>query len=122
MQTLSIDAGRPLHRRPAKQLELGRRFAADTTPREMAAIPPQSRMSHVYSPVTLTERPADIGVSVSDTTISPPEQLAPATPELASSDLARMVAEVSTERSKPGWASFNLELNDDQVEIRDWVH
>src|SRR5690348_7687481 len=90
-------------------------------PLKLAAIPPQSRISHVYSPVTLTDRPADIGVSVSDTAISPPEQLAPATPELAASDLARMVSEVSTERSKPGWASFSLELNDDQIEIRDWV-
>jgi len=59
---------------------------------------------------------------VSDATISPPDQLAPATPELAASELARMVAEVSTERSKPGWATFSLELNDDQQEIRDWVH
>jgi alkylation response protein AidB-like acyl-CoA dehydrogenase len=59
---------------------------------------------------------------VSDAAISPPEQLTPASPELAASALATLVAEVSTERSAPGWATFNLELNDDQREIRDWVH
>lgn len=59
---------------------------------------------------------------MSDTSIKPPEQLVPASPELAASDLAKLVAEVSAERSKPGWASFNLELNDDQREIQSWVH
>jgi alkylation response protein AidB-like acyl-CoA dehydrogenase len=47
---------------------------------------------------------------VTDAAISPQDQL------------AKLVAEVSTERSVPGWATFNLELNDDQREIRDWVH
>ena len=59
---------------------------------------------------------------MSDAAISTPEQLAPAAPELAESALAKLVAEISTERSAPGWATFNLELNDDQQEIRDWVH
>ena len=59
---------------------------------------------------------------MSDTTIRPPEQLVPASPESAGSELARIVAEISAERSKPGWASFSLELNDDQRQLRDWVH
>jgi alkylation response protein AidB-like acyl-CoA dehydrogenase len=64
---------------------------------------------------------------VSDTTVSKtdsivPEQLAPPTPELAASDLAKLVAEISSERSKPGWASFSMELNEDQLELQSWVH
>ena len=37
-------------------------------------------------------------------------------------DLAAFVGEISAERSRPGWASFSLELNREQREIRDWVH
>ena len=59
---------------------------------------------------------------MSDTTISPPEQLVPASPSSEASDLTRIVAEISTERSKPGWASFNLDLNDDQRQLQAWVH
>jgi alkylation response protein AidB-like acyl-CoA dehydrogenase len=59
---------------------------------------------------------------VSDTTISPPEQLLPASPASEAPDLARIVAEISTERSKPGWASFSLDLNDDQRQLQAWVH
>ncbi|MFI7585896.1 acyl-CoA dehydrogenase family protein [Spongisporangium articulatum] len=33
-----------------------------------------------------------------------------------------MVAEISAERSKPGWATFSLELNDEQRELQEWVH
>jgi alkylation response protein AidB-like acyl-CoA dehydrogenase len=59
---------------------------------------------------------------VRDTKVSPPKQLAPASPQLAGSDLASFVAEIATERSKPSWTSFSLELNDDQREIQAWVH
>ncbi len=59
---------------------------------------------------------------MSDTSIRPPEQLVPATPSAAAPDLARIVGEISTERSKPGWASFSLDLNDDQRELQQWVH
>jgi alkylation response protein AidB-like acyl-CoA dehydrogenase len=59
---------------------------------------------------------------VSDTTIRPPEQLVPASPALAASALAKIVAEISAERFKPGWANFSLDLNDDQREIQAWVH
>jgi alkylation response protein AidB-like acyl-CoA dehydrogenase len=40
----------------------------------------------------------------------------------ASSELAKLVTDVSTERSKPGWGLFSMELNEDQLELRDWVH
>jgi alkylation response protein AidB-like acyl-CoA dehydrogenase len=57
---------------------------------------------------------------VSETAIRPPSdaESAPA----ADSDLVKLVTDVSTERSKPGWGLFGMELNDDQLELRDWVH
>jgi alkylation response protein AidB-like acyl-CoA dehydrogenase len=59
---------------------------------------------------------------VSDTTISQLDELVPpSSPEPAASDLSRLVSDVAAERSKPGWATFSLELNDDQLELRNWV-
>ena len=43
-------------------------------------------------------------------------------PEVAGGDMAGRVAEISAERSKPGWATFGLELNPDQLELQAWVH
>ena len=43
-------------------------------------------------------------------------------PAGAQADLPALVGAVSAERSAPGWARFSLELNDDQVQLRDWVH
>jgi alkylation response protein AidB-like acyl-CoA dehydrogenase len=57
---------------------------------------------------------------MSDTTIRPPHQLTAGSGD--PSALTRIVTDVSTERSKPGWSSFSLELNADQIELRDWVH
>ena len=37
-------------------------------------------------------------------------------------DFQQLVTELLTERSAPGWASFGLELNPEQIQIRDWVH
>ena len=59
---------------------------------------------------------------MSETAIRPPSDSETVSASAAASELAKLVAEVSAERSKPGWATFNLELNDDQVELRDWVH
>ncbi|MEV5968083.1 acyl-CoA dehydrogenase family protein [Kribbella sp. NPDC051952] len=43
------------------------------------------------------------------------------TPEL-SADVMALAGELGAERSKPGWSSFSLALNDEQREIRDWTH
>ena len=51
---------------------------------------------------------------MSDTTIRPAEPLVPAAAPPGAPDLAKLVAEISAERSKPGWANFSLDLNDDQ--------
>jgi alkylation response protein AidB-like acyl-CoA dehydrogenase len=59
---------------------------------------------------------------VSETAIRPPSDSEQVSASAAASELARLVAEVSTERSKPGWATFSMELNSDQLELRDWVH
>jgi len=59
---------------------------------------------------------------VSETAIRPPSDAEAVSASAASSDLAKLVTEVSTERSKPGWGLFSMELNDDQLELRDWVH
>jgi alkylation response protein AidB-like acyl-CoA dehydrogenase len=40
----------------------------------------------------------------------------------ASADLSKLLAELGEERSVPGWATFSLELNDDQQLLRRWVH
>jgi alkylation response protein AidB-like acyl-CoA dehydrogenase len=45
-----------------------------------------------------------------------------ATAQDTSFDLAAAVGEIATERSAPGWATFNLELNEDQQQIQSWVH
>lgn len=42
-------------------------------------------------------------------------------PEL-SADVMALAGELGAERSKPGWSSFSLALNDEQREIRDWTH
>jgi alkylation response protein AidB-like acyl-CoA dehydrogenase len=59
---------------------------------------------------------------VTDTAITPSAELTPPSASIAASDLAKMVADISEERSKPGWATFSLELNDDQREMQSWVH
>jgi alkylation response protein AidB-like acyl-CoA dehydrogenase len=59
---------------------------------------------------------------VTDTTITPPSDTATPMASIAASELASMVAEISAERSKPGWATFSMELNDDQRELQEWVH
>ena len=63
---------------------------------------------------------------MADRTIRAPEQLAPrgtaAIGDAGQSALDRVVTEVLTERAAPDWAPFSLELNPDQIEIRDWVH
>jgi alkylation response protein AidB-like acyl-CoA dehydrogenase len=59
---------------------------------------------------------------VSETAIRPPSDAESVSASAAASELAKLVAEVSAERSKPGWATFNMELNSDQIELRDWVH
>jgi alkylation response protein AidB-like acyl-CoA dehydrogenase len=59
---------------------------------------------------------------VSETAIRPPSDAETVSGPAAASDLAQLVADVSAERSKPGWGTFNLDLNDDQIELRDWVH
>ena len=33
-----------------------------------------------------------------------------------------LAGELGAERSKPGWSTFSLALNDEQSEIRDWAH
>lgn len=62
---------------------------------------------------------------MSETAIRPPAE-SDSTPAPSGSagagDLQQLVAEISAERSKPGWATFSMELNEDQIEIRDWVH
>jgi alkylation response protein AidB-like acyl-CoA dehydrogenase len=55
-------------------------------------------------------------------TATPLGEMAPPSPELAATDLATMVGEISAERSKAGWATFSLELNEEQLELQSWVH
>ncbi|MER7247592.1 acyl-CoA dehydrogenase family protein [Kribbella sp. NPDC000426] len=44
-------------------------------------------------------------------------------PKLAvSADVMALAGELGAERSRPGWSSFSLGLNDEQREIRDWAH
>jgi alkylation response protein AidB-like acyl-CoA dehydrogenase len=38
------------------------------------------------------------------------------------SDVMALAGELATERLKPEWTTFSLALNDDQVQMRDWVH
>ncbi len=59
---------------------------------------------------------------MSDTAIGPPSGLTPPLASLTTSEFGNRVAEISAERSKPGWATFSLELNDDQREMQEWVH
>ena len=59
---------------------------------------------------------------MSETAIRPPSDSETVSASAAASELAKLVAEVSAERSKPGWATFSMELNSDQIELRDWVH
>ncbi|WP_329477944.1 acyl-CoA dehydrogenase family protein [Kribbella sp. NBC_01484] len=37
-------------------------------------------------------------------------------------DVMALAGELGAERSKPGWSTFSLALNDEQREIRDWAH
>jgi alkylation response protein AidB-like acyl-CoA dehydrogenase len=37
-------------------------------------------------------------------------------------DFPTMISRLTLERTAPGWATFSLQLNDDQTGIRDWVH
>ncbi len=39
-----------------------------------------------------------------------------------SSDVMTLAGELGAERSKPGWSTFSLALNEEQKEIRDWAH
>lgn len=39
-----------------------------------------------------------------------------------SADVMGLAGELAAERSKPEWQTFNLNLNDEQREIRDWAH
>jgi alkylation response protein AidB-like acyl-CoA dehydrogenase len=39
-----------------------------------------------------------------------------------SADVMTLAGELGAERSKPGWSTFSLALNDEQKEIRDWAH
>jgi alkylation response protein AidB-like acyl-CoA dehydrogenase len=39
-----------------------------------------------------------------------------------SADVMAIAGELGAERSKPGWSTFSLALNDEQREIRDWAH
>ncbi|MFG1625440.1 acyl-CoA dehydrogenase family protein [Kribbella sp. NPDC049227] len=39
-----------------------------------------------------------------------------------SADVMTLAGELGAERSKPGWTTFSLAVNDDQREIRDWTH
>src|SRR3954452_7008383 len=39
-----------------------------------------------------------------------------------STDVMAIAGELGAERSKPGWSTFSLALNDEQREIRDWAH
>ncbi|RZU24379.1 alkylation response protein AidB-like acyl-CoA dehydrogenase [Kribbella rubisoli] len=39
-----------------------------------------------------------------------------------SADVMALAGELGAERSRPGWSSFSLGLNDEQLEIRDWAH
>ncbi|WP_238335055.1 acyl-CoA dehydrogenase family protein [Kribbella amoyensis] len=41
---------------------------------------------------------------------------------VVSADVMALAGELGAERSKPGWSTFSLALNEDQVEIRDWAH
>jgi len=41
---------------------------------------------------------------------------------VAGTDFLTTVARLTRERTVPGWARFSLELNQDQADIRDWVH
>src|SRR3954453_20302860 len=44
-------------------------------------------------------------------------------PKNAVSTGVRAIAgELGADRSKPGWSTFSLALNDEQREIRDWAH
>ena len=39
-----------------------------------------------------------------------------------SANVMALAGELGAERSKPGWSTFSLALNDEQREIRDWAH
>ncbi|WP_328999485.1 acyl-CoA dehydrogenase family protein [Kribbella sp. NBC_00709] len=41
---------------------------------------------------------------------------------VVSADVMSLAGELGAERSKPGWSSFSLALNEEQKEIRDWAH
>ncbi|GAB2642499.1 acyl-CoA dehydrogenase family protein [Kribbella swartbergensis] len=44
------------------------------------------------------------------------------TDPVVSADVMTLAGELGAERSKPGWSTFSLALNDEQKEIRDWAH
>ena len=46
----------------------------------------------------------------------------PKSSSVVSSDVMTVAGELAAERSKPGWNTFSLALNDEQKEIRDWAH